>query len=258
MNAMKLSEEKFNQFLPLLYETYPKAKDNQSKIKGIIKLYKETSFCDNTIVGLVDVSKRSFVYLSDNVNQLLGYSKRAIVERGILNPFTMIHNSHHSLPFQYLKLQNNFLGNITDNQINTKNYFCGIKVLNNKGEIRRIFVKTKTLLVDENNNASLIVCFIEDITHLIRNNSYWLRIENRNKNFAYVHQRGKKEFKDVISKKEKETVLLMAQHKSNIEIANELFVSTSTIESHRKNMIKRLGATSSGALIHLCKMANII
>ncbi|MFK7984166.1 MAG: response regulator transcription factor [Saprospiraceae bacterium] len=257
MITKKLTEEKFNQLLPLLYEAYPKTKDNQPKINEVVKLYKETSFCDNTIVGLVDVSKRSFVYLSDNVNQL-GYSKTALVGRGILNPFTVIHNSHHSFPFKYLKLQNNFLENISKDHINSKSYFCGVKLLDKKRENRRLFIKTKTLLVDEKNNATLIVCFIEDITHLIKNDAYWLRIQNGNKSAAYVQQRGKKEFKDVISKKEKEALLLMAKHKSNIEIANELFVSISTVESHRKNMIKRLGAASSGALVHLCKMAHII
>lgn len=258
MLAMKLSEEKFNQLLPLLYESYPKTDGrNQSKINDIVQLYQSTSFCDNTIIGLIDVSKRSFVYLSDNIVRL-GHSQKDLVERGILNPFRIIYESHHSLPFQYLKLQNTFLSKLMDKHTDTKNYFCGIKVINNEGKVCRLFVRTKMLLADENNNAALFVCFIEDITHLIKNDAYWLRIENGNKSIAYVHQKGKKEFKDVISKKEKETLLLMAQHKSNIEIANELFVSTSTIESHRKNMIKRLGASSSGALIHLCRMANII
>lgn len=257
MIALKLSKEKFIKFLPLLYETYPRTDKNQPEIIDIIKLYQKTSFCDNTVVGLVDVSKRSFVYMGDNISRLLGFSKMEVVERGILNPFTMIHSSHHSFPFQYLKLQKKFTDKSKDH-LNTKNYFFGLKVLNKKGEVLRVFVKTKTLLVDERNNPSLIVCFIENITHLMKNDSYWLRIQNNNESAAFVHQKGKKIFKDIISKKEKETLLLMAEHKSNQEIANELFVSTSTVESHRKNMIRRLGAASSGALVHLCKMAQII
>lgn len=259
MTTVNLAEEKLNQFLPLLKESYPTPQRNHSKIKEIVALYKATAFSDNIIVGLVDVSQGTFVYLSDNTYRLSGYFPKQLVDKNALLPFKIIHPTHHSFPFKHLKWHNEFMKNIPyEAVINTKNYFCGIKILDGNGKVRRVFIKTKTLLVDEQNNASLIACFIEDITHLVKNETYWLRVENENQKFAYVHQRGKKEFKNLISKKEKETLLLMAQHKSNIEIANTLFVSTSTIESHRKNMIKRLGAASSSALIHLCKMANII
>jgi len=259
MTALNLAEEKLNQFLPLLRKTYPNSQRDDDKINELVAFYQSTVFCDNIIVGLVDVSKGGFIYLSENTHRLSGYHPRQLVDWKNLLPFQVIHPTHHSFPFKHLKWYDAFMKNVPkEDTIGTKNYFCGVKIVDGNGTVRRIFIKTKTLLVDEQHNPSLIAYFMEDITHLVKGDTYWFRIKNGSQKFAYVHQRGKKEFKDLISKKEKETLLLMAQHKSNIEMANELFVSTSTIESHRKNMIKRLGAASSSALIHLCKMANII
>jgi len=61
-----------------------------------------------------------------------------------------------------------------------------------------------------------------------------------------------------LSKRELEIARLIVDKKSTTEIAKELNLSTLTVETHRKNMIKCTGAIDSTALIHLCKLVDIL
>ena len=55
--------------------------------------------------------------------------------------------------------------------------------------------------------------------------------------------------KIVLTRREKEVLNLIADGYTNPEIAEKLFVSTSTVDSHRKNMLLKLGVKNTAALI---------
>ncbi|XLS29472.1 response regulator [Flavobacteriaceae bacterium M23B6Z8] len=53
----------------------------------------------------------------------------------------------------------------------------------------------------------------------------------------------------VLTKRQIEILKLIAQGKTNQEIADLLFIGKSTVETHRKNMIRTLGLQGSGELL---------
>lgn len=53
----------------------------------------------------------------------------------------------------------------------------------------------------------------------------------------------------ILTKREQEVLLLICQEKTNQEIADELFLSPRTVESYRKNMIKKVGAKNTVGLV---------
>lgn len=54
---------------------------------------------------------------------------------------------------------------------------------------------------------------------------------------------------EVISNREKEIIQLIADQYTTAEIAKKLFLSTHTIESHRKNILLKLGLKNSAGLV---------
>ena len=52
--------------------------------------------------------------------------------------------------------------------------------------------------------------------------------------------------------------MLVANDCDTKEIADRLFISSVTVGNHRSNMIARMGARDTTALVQLAKMANII
>jgi DNA-binding NarL/FixJ family response regulator len=53
----------------------------------------------------------------------------------------------------------------------------------------------------------------------------------------------------LITRREKEILLLIAEGLTNPEIANKLFVSSSTVDSHRKNLLAKLNVKNTASLI---------
>lgn len=61
-----------------------------------------------------------------------------------------------------------------------------------------------------------------------------------------------------ISAREKEIICLVAQGKTNREIADELFISTHTVITHRKNITQKLGIKTIAGLTMYALMQNLI
>lgn len=52
-----------------------------------------------------------------------------------------------------------------------------------------------------------------------------------------------------LTKREKEILQLIAEGMTNNQIAEKIFISPSTVDTHRKNMITKLGVTNTAALV---------
>ena len=63
---------------------------------------------------------------------------------------------------------------------------------------------------------------------------------------------------DILSKREIEILTLICKEFSNIEIAGKLFLSVSTIETHRKNIIAKLGVNNTVGLVRFALKNKLI
>jgi two-component system nitrate/nitrite response regulator NarL len=64
-----------------------------------------------------------------------------------------------------------------------------------------------------------------------------------------VKETEKNSSKSVISKREREILQLIAKGHTSHQIADELFIGKSTVDTHRKNMIRKLGLSGAGELL---------
>jgi two-component system nitrate/nitrite response regulator NarL len=55
--------------------------------------------------------------------------------------------------------------------------------------------------------------------------------------------------KSLLSKREQEILRLISAGKTSHEIADQLFIGKSTVDTHRKNMIRKLGLSGAGELL---------
>lgn len=62
----------------------------------------------------------------------------------------------------------------------------------------------------------------------------------------------------VVTRREQEVLVLLADGLTNNEIAEKLFVSAATVDTHRKSLIAKLGAKNTPELIKLAFMHKII
>lgn len=75
---------------------------------------------------------------------------------------------------------------------------------------------------------------------------------------ADVMRRSDESSSPLITRREKEVLELLAEGFTNHEIASKLFVSTTTVDSHRKSLIAKLHAKNTAELIKLAFQYKII
>jgi len=62
----------------------------------------------------------------------------------------------------------------------------------------------------------------------------------------------------VITRREKEVLELIAEGMTNHSIAQQLFISTTTVDTHRKNLLAKFGAKNTASLVRVAMQLKLI
>ena len=73
----------------------------------------------------------------------------------------------------------------------------------------------------------------------------------------YFNNFSQKLISDGISNRERDIIRLLVLNYSSKAIAEKLFISASTVDTHRRNILKKLEISSTGELIGMLKMNKI-
>jgi DNA-binding NarL/FixJ family response regulator len=89
------------------------------------------------------------------------------------------------------------------------------------------------------------------ITTVMAGNEFWLGRDNVRESIQDHNQL-------LLTRREIEVLKLIAEGLTNQEIADKLFVSTSTVDSHRKNLISKMQVKNTAALVRTALEKKII
>ncbi|WP_299180417.1 response regulator transcription factor [uncultured Chryseobacterium sp.] len=102
--------------------------------------------------------------------------------------------------------------------------------------------------------------FIDAIT-MVHKNGVFFTAEDHQMLFSYMNSSTKKktlfEMDDDLSEREKEVVKLICQEYTNHEIAEKLFISPRTVESHRQRIVDKIGAKNTVGIVIYAIINNI-
>lgn len=97
---------------------------------------------------------------------------------------------------------------------------------------------------------------LEELMHALKEvqagNSYFskdIHIGERREDFRSTIIIDDKQIDEILSRRELEVLKLICREYSNAEIADKLFLSVSTVETHRKNLIAKLGVNNTVGLV---------
>ncbi|UOV00053.1 response regulator transcription factor [Chryseobacterium daecheongense] len=102
--------------------------------------------------------------------------------------------------------------------------------------------------------------FIDAITAVFKNGVFFTA-EDHQMLFSYMNSSTKKktlfEMDDELSEREKDVVKLICQEYTNNEIAEKLFISPRTVESHRQRIVDKIGAKNTVGIVIYAIINNI-
>ncbi|MFO7880166.1 MAG: response regulator [Bacteroidales bacterium] len=93
--------------------------------------------------------------------------------------------------------------------------------------------------------------FSPEVTDIVMNN--YMQPESTRKKTSK-----NKELADLLTKREIEVLQLIAQEFTNVEIAEKLFISRRTVDTHRRNLLQKLGVKNSIGLIRFAYSNGLI
>ena len=139
---------------------------------------------------------------------------------------------------------------------------CGFKFHHGEKGIIRLLRKNNIFETNAKNQPIRSLSMFQDVTHLMKGDFYWFRgvFSSSERTYYMSYRSDTNEFskKDILSEREKEILKYMAEGKQPEDIAKILFISKTTINNHRQNMLNKLGAKDSTALIQLAKLTNLL
>lgn len=124
------------------------------------------------------------------------------------------------------------------------------------GEYHLFHHQTFHLAKDEQGRVTTALNIHTDINHITNVNNKIVLVSEINRNNGY-HQidlslRNARSISPQLSKREMQILNLLVQGLSSKQIADKLFISSLTVRTHRRNLLKKTETTSTATLIKRC------
>ena len=206
-------------------------------------------------------------YITENVQEILGFSKEEYLSQGSKLLFSCIDDSHSDFPLTTSRCMQVVFKNLASNKVSNKESnilatCCGLKFNHAKKGTIKLLIQQYFIEPDNNKSPLRVISTIQDVSHFMKGDSYCFRIIYGDKHqHIYVYHSNENKVStqnDILSNREMEILQLIAQGKDTDNIADTLFISRNTVNNHRQNMIDKLNAKDTTALVELARICHII
>ena len=144
------------------------------------------------------------------------------------------------------------MSELTDKQRKHMSYTWNYRIKNGQGIYVNIVQNTTPLQFDENNKPIVGLAHYTVLNEPMNLNiSACAKILNENNEYKtlFFKNMSSTNLLDGISERERDVVRLLLRNKTSEEIANVLNISKHTVDTHRRNILKKLNAGSTAELV---------
>lgn len=198
-----------------------------------------------------DCISNKYVFVSANFNWLLGYQQDTLINQGLQFMHSIIHPDDLSKVLIACKEGWKF---VEKQQLELRSQLTiGIcfRVRHDEGKYVPILYQTKALGLDCFGNVLSVLGVCSNMSYWDKTNGIRLSVDGPRLHFSKSFNNANYQYasKVTFSKREFEILNLLANGLSSKLIADKLFISVHTVNSHRKNMLDKIGGSNTAALI---------
>ncbi|GLU53213.1 LuxR C-terminal-related transcriptional regulator [Dyadobacter frigoris] len=204
------------------------------------------------VTWILDVRSRKFNFISTNTFDFFGYdSAHYLVDgqdfhEGIKHPDDTLNT--WKLVCNIWKV----LVAIPSSSRSNYKFSYDYRILKPDGKVARILEQNSVLKQDSNGNITHLLGVCNDITQWKRNGTQLASLTSViDKKYFFFNSDMTTAVKPptILSKRELEIVKLLSEGRSSKFIADKLFISFHTVNTHRQNMIEKTGTKNTGGLV---------
>jgi len=190
-------------------------------------------------------------YASDSMTQHLGYSKE---EFNLEKLMEIIHPDDLPNFINFEATVTKFWQQLPPGKVMKYKSRYDYRIRKKNGVYIRILQQIITIQSDEEGAVLRTFVVHTDITHLKTTNKMMLSFIGMEGEPSYIDVKPEKRFsttKELLTKREREILLLISRYHTSAEIADLLSISILTVSTHRKNIFKKTGTKTPLQLITL-------
>ncbi|MDG1729137.1 MAG: LuxR C-terminal-related transcriptional regulator [Algibacter sp.] len=226
-------------------------------IEKIIELdaclpYNSTFFC------ITNTQDLSFEYISKNLKACLGMDEADLKSKGMRHLWSKMHPEDLEVWLKALnELMNFTLKEVGVEDRSKMSYTWNYRLKNGKDEYVNIVQNTTPLEFDSENKPIIGLAHYTVLSPEIKMQvcaSAKLLNDKDEYETIYFNNFSQKILPDGISNRERDIIRLLVLNYSSKEIGKNLGITPNTVDTHRRNILKKLKISSTGELIGMLKM----
>lgn len=241
------------------YKEIFKSYSNPSIEKHIQKIIELDAYLPftSTFFCITNTQNLNFEYVSKNMTGCLGLDESDFKKGGMRYFWSRMHPDDLDT---WLKALNGLM-EFTLNEIDVENrsnmtYTWNYRLKNGNNEYMNIVQNTTPLEFDDNNKPIIGLAHYTvlhpDVKLQICASAKLLN-DNNEYETVYFNNFSQQLLSDGISNRERDVIRLLVLNYSSKAIAEKLNISSNTVDTHRRNILKKLNLTSTGELIGMLK-----
>lgn len=228
--------------------------DIQKLIDELASLSKTIGMKEGLVLASFDYRNLSLAFFTGNVENLTGYPESIFRNKGIETTIAMTHPDDRTELLRFQKIVFEAFHSLTIPERHTFEFSYTTRwVHRNTMEVIWMTSKVRPYVIDEAGN------FIMDL-HIIVQLFTPPKTKNYDWNYSFTREDGSKIFvsknspidKTVkLTTKERAIVDFILEGKESKEISEILNISINTVATHRKNILRKLGAKNVGEMVKI-------
>lgn len=244
----------------IIFQSYDKPSLG-THIDKIIELdpylpYNSTFFC------ITNTQELSFEYVSKNLTACLGLDRETLKSGGMKMFWKRMHPEDLE---QWLNALNGLmeytLSEISEEDRDKMSYTWNYRLKNSKGEYVNIIQNTTPIEFDAANKPIIGLAHYTVVSGEIKMEicaSAKMLNEKNEYETKYFSNFSKKMLSEGVSNRERDIIRLLILKYTSKQIAEKLGISHNTVDTHRRNIMKKLKVSSTGELIGMLKTNNYL
>lgn len=225
-----------------------------SKVESFnIKIYKKfigIFHVGNFYYYIFDIARLKFSFMSPEIKKVLGYEAE---DMDVAFFISKIHPDDQAVFLNHENTVVDFFKKLPLEKIPFYKVSYDYRVQHKAGNYVRILQQVVTLQHDDDKNVQVTLGVHTDITHFKSTNTSTLSFIGLNNEPSYYNVEVAqlyKPSKQLFTKREKEILSLLLKGLQTTAIAEKLFISKYTVNTHRKNILSKTNTKSTVELLN--------
>ncbi len=230
-----------------------------SLLKGNPLLH-ETLLMRGDALAVLEIKTMKYSIILGDVEKVCGWSADYFYEVGVEGYINKLLPEEFQALGEIMKQINQYVPSLKEKQIKHFRSIYDYRMRRKDGSFSRVCEESIALKTDENGNILYFLAHVSDITHFKREGKQHLYLSGGTKSHFYEIDNTNNTCIELpqLTKREKEIAKLISQGIASEQIAEKLFISLFTVNTHRQNMLRKFGLTDALELTNFLRIYRLI